>query len=192
MARAFIRKVSGLGIVVSVYRREAAGSDPHVHAFRALSALVNHCREADALVSILPDVAGTRRFISHRILSNMKPTACLVNLGRGAVLDEPALIEALQHGMIAGAALDVFVTEPLPHDSPLWDLENVLISPHVAGRFDGGEPASHPPVHRTLEGSPLPRHAAVPVVYGFVPPTRTTDDSHPHMRPYWGRRSSKC
>jgi phosphoglycerate dehydrogenase-like enzyme len=67
----------------------------------------------------------------------MKPTAFLVNLGRGSVLDEPALIEALQRGMIAGAALDVFVTEPLPHDSPLWDLENVLISPHVAGRFDG-------------------------------------------------------
>ena len=115
---------------------EAAGSDQHVNAFRALSALASHCREADALVSILPDAPGTRGIISRQILSSLKPTAFVVNLGRGSALDESALVEALRHKAIAGAALDVFATEPLPHNSPLWEFENVLISPHVAGRFD--------------------------------------------------------
>jgi phosphoglycerate dehydrogenase-like enzyme len=136
IARAFIRKVSGLGSAVTVYRREAAGSDQHVDAFRALSALASHCREADALVSILPDAPGTRGIISRQILSSLKPTAFVVNLGRGSALDESALVEALRHKGIAGAALDVFASEPLPNDSPFWELENVLISPHVAGRFD--------------------------------------------------------
>jgi phosphoglycerate dehydrogenase-like enzyme len=63
----------------------------------------------------------------------MKPTAILVNIARGSVIDQPALIAALQNGTIAGAALDVFEQEPLPADSPLWTLPNVLVSPHISG-----------------------------------------------------------
>ena len=63
----------------------------------------------------------------------MKPSAFLVNVGRGPLLDEPALIDALREHKIAGAALDVFDKEPLPADSPLWELENLLITPHTAG-----------------------------------------------------------
>jgi phosphoglycerate dehydrogenase-like enzyme len=63
----------------------------------------------------------------------MKPTAYLVNIARGSLVDEAALVRALREGWIAGAGLDVFEQEPLPGDSPLWDLENALISPHVAG-----------------------------------------------------------
>ena len=63
----------------------------------------------------------------------MKPTAFLVNIARGGLIDQAALIEALQNGKIAGAGLDVFDPEPLPADSPLWDMETVVISPHVSG-----------------------------------------------------------
>ena len=63
----------------------------------------------------------------------MKPTAYLVNVGRGKLIDEPALVRALERGEIAGAGLDVFETEPLPESSPLWDMPNVLITPHVSG-----------------------------------------------------------
>jgi phosphoglycerate dehydrogenase-like enzyme len=64
----------------------------------------------------------------------MKPTSYLINIGRGGLVDEPALIEALQQRWIAGAGLDVFAREPLPADSPLWDMDNVIITAHYAGR----------------------------------------------------------
>jgi phosphoglycerate dehydrogenase-like enzyme len=63
----------------------------------------------------------------------MKPTAWIMNIARGAIVDEPAMIEALQAKRIGGAALDVFTTEPLPRESPLWKLENVIITPHHSG-----------------------------------------------------------
>jgi phosphoglycerate dehydrogenase-like enzyme len=66
------------------------------------------------------------------MLATLKPGAILVNVGRGAVVDEAAMIDALRDGRLAGAALDVFTTEPLPPESPLWTLPNVLISPHTA------------------------------------------------------------
>jgi phosphoglycerate dehydrogenase-like enzyme len=66
-------------------------------------------------------------------LAAMKESAVLVNISRGALVDEPALIEALREGEIAGAALDVFAQEPLPESSPLWEMPNVLITPHVSG-----------------------------------------------------------
>ena len=71
--------------------------------------------------------------IGREQLGKMKPSAFLVNVGRGPLLDEPALIDALREHKIAGAALDVFDKEPLPADSPLWELENLLITPHTAG-----------------------------------------------------------
>jgi phosphoglycerate dehydrogenase-like enzyme len=71
--------------------------------------------------------------IDERALRAMKPSAVLINIARGGVVEENALIRALQEGWIAGAALDVFAEEPLPADSPLWAMPNVLISPHVAG-----------------------------------------------------------
>src|SRR5206468_5571625 len=66
-------------------------------------------------------------------IAAMKPTAYIVNVARGEIIDEPALIAALKGGRIAGAGLDVNETEPLPADSPLWDMPNVILSPHVAG-----------------------------------------------------------
>jgi phosphoglycerate dehydrogenase-like enzyme len=66
----------------------------------------------------------------------MRPEAVLLNVGRGPLIDEPALIEALQSGQIAGAALDVFGQEPLPADSPLWDLDNIVMTPHISAGTD--------------------------------------------------------
>ncbi len=94
-------------------------------------------RESDFVVLILPLTAATRHFIGARELAAMRPTAFLVNIGRGDLVDEAALIEALRHKRIAGVGLDVFEREPLPAASPLWDLEEVIMTPHIGGPFRG-------------------------------------------------------
>ena len=89
--------------------------------------------ECDFVVISLPLTPETKGLIGEDELQAMKPNAYLVNISRGGIVDEPALIKALQEGWIAGAGLDVFQKEPLPPDSPLYDLDNVILSPHVAG-----------------------------------------------------------
>ena len=91
---------------------------------------------ADYVVLALPFEPDTTALVGREVLAAMKRSAFLVNIARGGVVDEPALIEALRAGEIAGAGLDVFATEPLPADSPLWDLDSVFITPHIAGRSD--------------------------------------------------------
>jgi phosphoglycerate dehydrogenase-like enzyme len=86
----------------------------------------------DVLVCAAPLTRATHHLISDREFEAMKPSAIVINVGRGPVIDEAALIRALLNRRIAGASLDVFEEEPLPHDSPLWGMENVLISPHSA------------------------------------------------------------
>jgi phosphoglycerate dehydrogenase-like enzyme len=80
----------------------------------------------------------------------MKPTAFLINVARGGVVDEPALVAALQRGEIAGAALDVFSQEPLPEDHPFWTLDNVLLTPHTAGFHVGYADQALPTVEENL------------------------------------------
>jgi phosphoglycerate dehydrogenase-like enzyme len=89
--------------------------------------------ECDYVVLTVPYTPATHHLIDRQALRAMKPTAVLINAARGAVVDEAALVYALREGWIAGAALDVFEREPLPDDSPLWKMDNVIISPHVAG-----------------------------------------------------------
>lgn len=96
----------------------------------ATRSMVSLC---DFVVVLVPLTPTTKGVISAHVLSAMKPTAYLISLSRGAVIDEEALIKALQSDQIAGAALDVFIQEPLPASSPLWKLDNVIISPHIAG-----------------------------------------------------------
>lgn len=96
-------------------------------------ALATMARECDYLVITLPLTEATRRSVNQEVLSAMKKTAVLINIARGEVVDEAALISALAAEKIGGAALDVFETEPLPAGSPLWNMENVIISPHVSG-----------------------------------------------------------
>jgi phosphoglycerate dehydrogenase-like enzyme len=87
--------------------------------------------ECDVLVLCVPLTAETKGMIGEAELRAMKPDAYLVNVSRGAVLDERALVQALKEGWIAGAGLDAFTVEPLPEDSALWELENVIITPHM-------------------------------------------------------------
>jgi phosphoglycerate dehydrogenase-like enzyme len=87
--------------------------------------------KADFLVVAAPLTAETRGMIDAAAFAAMRPTAYLINIARGAVLDEPALIAALRDGQISGAALDTFEQEPLPAESPLWGLPNVTITPHA-------------------------------------------------------------
>jgi D-2-hydroxyacid dehydrogenase (NADP+) len=92
--------------------------------------------EVDYLVVLTPLTPATRNIVDGAIFAAMKPTCFLVNLARGGVVDETALVTALRERTIAGAALDVFAKEPLPEDSPLWDLENVIITTHQGGFCD--------------------------------------------------------
>jgi len=89
--------------------------------------------ECDYVVIAVPLTDATRNLIGAEELRAMRSSAFLINIARGGVVDEPALIQALREGWIAGAGLDVFVQEPLPSDSPLWGMENVILTPHIAG-----------------------------------------------------------
>ena len=115
--------------------------------------------ECDFVVISLPLTPETEHFVGEAELRAMKPSAYLVNIARGPIVDEQALIRALHEGWIAGAGLDVFEREPLPDDSPLWAIENALLSPHVAGftpRYDERAVAVFAEnLHRYLSGEPL-------------------------------------
>ncbi len=93
--------------------------------------------ECDIISVHVPVNKKTRHLVSKEMIGKMKPTACLVNTSRGAVVDEAALAEALRHGKIAGAGLDVFETEPLAADSPLKKLDNVILTGHYAWYSEG-------------------------------------------------------
>jgi phosphoglycerate dehydrogenase-like enzyme len=95
--------------------------------------------EADYVLLTLPLTEATRQVINRQTLAHMKRNAVLVNVGRGGLVDEPALIEALQNGVIRGAGLDVFEEEPLPASSPLWGMPNVIITPHISGFSQAGD-----------------------------------------------------
>lgn len=116
-------------------------------------------RQADFVAVVLPLTPATRGLIDARALGLMKATAVLINVGRGAVVNEAALVEALRAGRIAGAGLDVFEREPLPADSPLYDMENVIVTPHVSGAsptyFDRAIPLFCENLRRFLAGQSL-------------------------------------
>ena len=88
---------------------------------------------ADWVVLTVPLTPATRGLLGAAELAAMKPSAWLLNIARGPVVDETALLDTLRRRAIAGAVLDVFTTEPLPPEHPLWDLDNVVVTPHIAG-----------------------------------------------------------
>ncbi len=98
--------------------------------------LRNIAAEADLLILTVPSTPRTRGIIDRDILGLMRPDAWLINVGRGALVDEDALVATLRAGSIGGAVLDVATQEPLPAGHPLWDLPNCLVTPHIAGTGD--------------------------------------------------------
>lgn len=121
------------GMRVLATRRHPQQRPECVDVLLPSSQLSELLRESEYVVLCVPLTRETRHLIGEAELRQMRRDAILINISRGAVVDQPALVRALQEGWIAGAGLDVFDPEPLPADSPLWSLPNVIISPHVSG-----------------------------------------------------------
>ncbi len=126
--KAFDMKVFGIDIV----KRKVESID----IFYGPEDIINVAKEVDYFIIVAPFTPQTEKMVDSKVLSAMKPTAFFLNLGRGEIVDEEALIQALNSGKIAGAALDTFLAEPLPKDHPFWGMKNVIVSPHVAGMSD--------------------------------------------------------
>jgi phosphoglycerate dehydrogenase-like enzyme len=134
---ALAERAVALGLRVIAVRPHPARDPRPAHEQWGLARLPELLERADWVVLAAPHTDATRGLIGAAELARMRPGAVLVNLGRGALVDEPALVTALRAGLIAGAALDVVRGEPLAADSPLWDLPNVILTPHVSGLGPG-------------------------------------------------------
>jgi phosphoglycerate dehydrogenase-like enzyme len=127
IGRAIARLLAAVGMRVELVGRRASEG---VHAAGALPELLPR---ADWLVLAAPLTEATRGMLDAAALAALRPSARVINVGRGALVVEPDLVDALRGGRLAGAALDVFAREPLPPDSPLWELPGVIVSPHMSG-----------------------------------------------------------
>jgi phosphoglycerate dehydrogenase-like enzyme len=156
---AIVKLATPFGIRISAIRRRAQEPPPpgvdHVYAPERLQDVV---ATSDILVLALPHTPETKQIVGRSELERMKPGAILINIARGKLIDDDAVVDALRSGQLGGAALDVFTREPLEPDSPYWDLPNVIVTPHTSGamqdywtplvglfaenlrRFDRGEP----------------------------------------------------
>ncbi len=133
IGRAVARRFAALGARVLATRRSGGGAPDGVELVRGDDALERLLERSDVLVVTVPETGATRGMIGREALARLPRGAVLVNVARGRVVDEDALVEALRGGRLRGAGLDVFAREPLPQESPLWDLPNVLVTPHVSG-----------------------------------------------------------
>ncbi len=147
---------STLGMTVTGVSSRA--SAPHVDRIYPRERLLEAAAEADFLVVLVPLSPETRHIVGREVLAAMKPDAFLINIARGGCVDEAALLDALAAGTIAGAGLDVFETEPLPAESPLWNAPNLIVTPHVGGFADTYHKQCFPTVEKNmrlyLEGGP--------------------------------------
>ena len=131
------RLLGAAGLRVRGIGRTARPPDDVFESIAGREALHEELAAADQVVNVLPITPATRGLFDTAAFAAMKPSAIFVNIGRGATVEESALIDALEAGRIRGAALDVFEVEPLPTGSPLWRMPNVLVSPHRAGDHEG-------------------------------------------------------
>jgi len=151
---------SALGMDVTGHRRTSGGqAPPGVHRVVDAAGLDDALPQTDILVIAAPDTPETTNLVDRRRLSLLPAHAVVVNVGRGSIIDEQALIEMLQGGRLRGAALDVFAKEPLPAGSPLWAMPNVIVYPHSASTVtlenDRLVDIFIENLHRYLDGRPL-------------------------------------
>jgi D-2-hydroxyacid dehydrogenase (NADP+) len=140
-------KAMGMAVVgISSVRRTVVGFDRMYGRDEFILAV----RDLDYLVVLTPYSTATRHMVNAAIFSAMRPTSYFINLARGGVVDEGALIQALENGQIAGAALDVFSHEPLPEDHPLWSMKNVIVTPHLGGFYHGYADRALPVVEENI------------------------------------------
>ncbi len=140
-------KAFGMTVVgITSAKREVAGID----RMFLRGELVQAVKDVDFLVVLTPYTPETRGILDAKVFAAMKPHSFLVNLARGGVVDEDALLAALREGRIAGAALDVFAVEPLPEDHPFWAMENVIVTPHLGGFHDQYAEQALPTVEENL------------------------------------------
>lgn len=137
IGRATARLLRAVGLEVRGVGRTARDNDGDFGTVVPSADLAEHVGWADHVVLIAPLTEQTRHMMNAEVLAAMKPSAHLVNVGRGALVDEAALVEALRGGKIAAASLDVFEEEPLPAEHPFWTMENVHISAHMSGDVIG-------------------------------------------------------
>lgn len=126
-------KAQGLNMRVLGLRRDPTRTSPHVDRMLGPDGLFELLECSDWVVLASALTPETRGLIGEPELKRMKNTACLINIARGQIVQEEVLVQALQEGWIAGAGLDVFAQEPLPPDSPLWDMPNVVVTSHRSG-----------------------------------------------------------
>ncbi len=159
IGRAIGRTLAAAGMAVTGVGRQARESDPDLGSVLATERLAEGLAEADYVVLAAPLTDATRGMIDAAALAAMKPTARLINVGRGPLVVQEDLVEALAAGRLAGAALDVFADEPLPAESPLWTMPNVIVSPHMSGDVVGWRSELvalfHDNLTRYLDGRPL-------------------------------------
>ena len=138
IGRELARLSKCFGMKVIATRRSATEESKARYVDKLISrhGLPELLSESDFVALTLPLTAETTHLIGEKELHLMKPTAFLINIGRGNIIDEEALIRGLEEHWIAGAGLDVFAREPLPEDSKLWTLPNVILTPHISGEMD--------------------------------------------------------
>jgi phosphoglycerate dehydrogenase-like enzyme len=132
IGREIVRRARSFDMDVLGVKREPSAVEG-VRRMFAPADILDMLPLCDFVVLVVPQTAETRGMLGERAFSVMRPTAYLINIARGSVVDEPALIRALEERRIAGAALDVFATEPLAPESPLWGMGKVIVTPHIAG-----------------------------------------------------------
>jgi len=129
---AHLAKALGMRVIALRRRPEQSQGDPLVDEALGTDRLLELMARSDYVVVAAPLTPDTRGLVSADAIAAMKPSGVMINVGRGAVIDEPALIDALRQKRIRGAALDVFAQEPLPAGHPMYGLDNLLLSPHCA------------------------------------------------------------
>lgn len=132
----FARRAKSMGAKsIRGVRRTMKPADPAFDSVHTHDQLESLLPDTDLLVLALPSTPDTIGFLSRRRIALLPKTAFVINVGRGSAIDQPALVDALNAGQLAGAALDVFVQEPIPDGDPIWDAKNLLLTPHVSGQL---------------------------------------------------------